>query len=161
MSETRQQKIIKRLIESTTLNKEWLIKTNAVPIEIAIYCSKDKLLVTAIYWEGNDGGVWDDENALAIPSTIICKISISPEPEMSSKLSNKLDKQNTPEISNFNHPEVLSTIASTSDHTTGVEVTDEEIKAKANEMYSTLIHMPLRIIWIEASKWMRELTKTK
>jgi hypothetical protein len=41
------------------------------------------------------------------------------------------------------------------------QVTDEEIKAKANEMYSTLIHMPLRIIWIEASKWMRELTKTK
>lgn len=71
------------LIETTTLSKDWLKETNAIPTEVAICCSKGRLIVTAIYWQGTVGGwddenalvgCWDDENALAIPNTVICNL---------------------------------------------------------------------------------------
>lgn len=63
-----------KLITTTTLSKDWLEKTNAKPTQIAVCCSKGRLLVTSIYWDGTDGGCWDDENALAIPNTVICNL---------------------------------------------------------------------------------------
>jgi len=57
---------IENLKETTTLNKDWINSTNAVPTEIAIIEIKGQLKVAAIYWEGDDGGAWDDENIVSV-----------------------------------------------------------------------------------------------
>lgn len=59
------------LIDSTTLSKKWIVETKARPTKIALYCIKGKLTVVAIYWKGNDGGVWDDENAVSMTNIIL------------------------------------------------------------------------------------------
>lgn len=43
------------------------------PTKVALYCIKGKMMVMGIFWEGEDGGVWDDENAVSM-TTIICDL---------------------------------------------------------------------------------------
>lgn len=59
------------LIETTTLSKDWIKKTNAIPTKIALWCLRGELSVVAIFWEGTDFGAWDDENAVSATNIII------------------------------------------------------------------------------------------
>ena len=43
------------LIETTTLNKDWLKRTNAKPTQVALCIWKGKLSICGIYWKGNEG----------------------------------------------------------------------------------------------------------
>lgn len=61
------------LLETTSLSKEWIKETNAKPTQIALFCIKGKMEVIAIYWEGNKGGAWDDENAVSM-TNLICNL---------------------------------------------------------------------------------------
>lgn len=59
------------LIKTTSLNKEWLEKTNSKPTKVALWIIKGKLSVCGIYWEGDEGGCWDDENAVSMTNIIL------------------------------------------------------------------------------------------
>ena len=59
------------LIETTTLNKDQLEKTNAKPTKVALWIWKGNLSVCAIYWKGEKGGTWDDENAVSMTNIIL------------------------------------------------------------------------------------------
>ena len=59
------------LIETTTLSKDWIEKTEAKPTKIALFCIKGKLQVIGIFWQGKEFGVWDDENAVSMTELII------------------------------------------------------------------------------------------
>lgn len=59
------------LIETTSLSKEWLIETNAIPIKVALWVIKGNLNVCGIYWKGNSYGCWDDENAVSMTDIIL------------------------------------------------------------------------------------------
>ena len=59
------------LIETTTLSKDWIKETNAKPTKIALYCIRGKLTVMGIFWQGDDGGTWDDENAVSMTNIIL------------------------------------------------------------------------------------------
>lgn len=54
-------------LKSTShLSQEWLEETNAKPTKVALWIIKKRLQVCTVYWEGSDGGVWEDENALSV-----------------------------------------------------------------------------------------------
>ena len=59
------------LISTTRLSQEWLKNTNAKPTKVALWTIKGKLQVCTVYWEGKDGGVWEDENALSVCTIIL------------------------------------------------------------------------------------------
>ncbi len=59
------------LINTTTLNKEWLIKTNARPTKVALWTYGNRLSVCGIYWKGDSYGTWDDENAVSMTNIIL------------------------------------------------------------------------------------------
>lgn len=59
------------LIETTTLNKDWIKNTNAKPTKVALWIWKGKLSVCGIYWKGNSHGTWDDENAVSMTNLIV------------------------------------------------------------------------------------------
>lgn len=59
------------LIETTSLSKEWIVKTEAKPTKIALFCIKGELQVIGIFWQGNEFGTWDDENAVSMTELII------------------------------------------------------------------------------------------
>lgn len=66
---------LSKLISTTSLNKEHLIKTGAKPTKVALWVSKGSLQVCGVYWEGYDGkrnyGVWDDENSVSMTDIIL------------------------------------------------------------------------------------------
>lgn len=59
------------LINTTTLNKDWIKKTNAKPVKVALWITKSGLNVCGTYWEGDEGGCWDDENAVSMTNIIL------------------------------------------------------------------------------------------
>lgn len=59
------------LIETTSLNKDWIVKTNAKPTQVALWIIKGELRVCGIYWENDKIGAWDDENAISMTNIIL------------------------------------------------------------------------------------------
>lgn len=62
---------LSNLIDSTSLSRDWIKYTEAKPTKVALWIIHKQLKVCAIYWEGNEGGVWDDENAVSMTNIIL------------------------------------------------------------------------------------------
>ena len=53
------------------ISEDWINKTNAKPTKIALGVVKNELRLLSRYWEGDDGGCWDDENILSIANIFL------------------------------------------------------------------------------------------
>lgn len=62
---------LSRVKSGPYINQEWVDKTNAKPTKVALWVVKGKLEVCTLYWEGDDGGVWADENAFSVCGIIL------------------------------------------------------------------------------------------
>jgi len=59
------------LIETTTLSKDWIIKTKAKPTKVALWIIRGQLTVVGVFWQGTEFGAWDDENGVSMTDIIV------------------------------------------------------------------------------------------
>ncbi len=53
------------------ISVDWVKKTSAKPTKLALGIIKGQFKILSVYWEGDEYGVWDDENIVSIADLIL------------------------------------------------------------------------------------------